>query len=390
MRKVRQQLKNNRKPKRPRQRDWLPDILDDEEALYELDYEDSEPMMPPGEQERRRTVQQAALAVLLDEGAQGDYLLEPMETGGQNGLVVQVSTGLCRVAFDGKELLCSLRGSLSARDTGFSNVIAVGDRVIVSEDGAGKGVVEEILPRRGVLARPDTFVDGGYRVRDRHLQQVIVANVDQLLVVASWREPPIWPELIDRYLVTAERNGLQAIVCLNKVDLVEDEAECRATLQPYLDAGYRVLYSSATSGAGVDELKTVLRDRTTVLTGMSGVGKSSLLNAVQPGLELHTQEISEYHQQGRHTTTHVSLMELEAGGYVVDTPGIREFGLAGVRRAELQRFYPEIADLQGACRFADCSHTHEPSCAVKAAVEAGRLSAARYKSFRAIYEDLTE
>jgi len=259
--------------------------------------------------------------------------------------------------------------------------------VIVSQSGTDQGVVEMILPRQSVLSRPDTFSSGG-RTRDRHRQQIIVANADQVLIVASWRAPHFWPELVDRYLIAAERNNLPPIICVNKVDLAEDMAECRAAAQPYLALGYRAIFSSALTGEGIDELRQALRGQTTVLAGMSGVGKSSLLNVVQPGLQIHTREVSDRSTEGRHTTTQVSIKPLEGGGFVVDTPGIRKFGLGGLRRAELVRFYPEIAAVAERCRFGDCSHTHEPGCAIKAAVQEKRASMARFHNYRRIYDGL--
>jgi ribosome biogenesis GTPase len=225
------------------------------------------------------------------------------------------------------------------------------------------------------------------------LQQVIAANADQLLIVASWRDPAIWLELIDRYLITAERNNLTPTICVNKVDLADAqgrEAICRATLQPYLDLGYRVIFSSALTSVGVDELREVLRGRTTALAGMSGVGKSSLLAAVQPGLRLRTTEVSDHSHEGRHATTQVTMLPLAVGGWVVDTPGIREFGLSGLQRGELVHFYPEIAAVATGCRFGDCSHTHEPGCAVQEAVHRGHVSKARYHNYKKIYETLIE
>jgi ribosome biogenesis GTPase len=309
------------------------------------------------------------------------------ESSGQHGVVVEVSSSLCRVAVNERVLVCGVRGSLSAEDTGFTNVVAVGDRVIVSEDGADRGVVEAVLPRRSVLARPDVFYNGG-RTRDRHLQQVIVANADQLLIVASWRNPTLWPELVDRYLIAAERNNLSPIICVNKIDLAEDIAICRADLRSYLDLGYRVIFTSALAGYGISELRETLRGQTTVLAGMSGVGKSSLLNAIQPGLQIRTKEVSDHSHEGRHATTQVSMKRLDMGGFVVDTPGIREFGLSGLRRGELARFYPEIVSVEWACRFDDCSHIHEPGCAVAAAVKQGRMSEARYHNYTKIYQSL--
>jgi len=390
MRKVRKQIKHNRESRGPRCKEWMPASLDD---LDEFDDSSrSERVMPRGERERRREIWKA-LAALEEEAEEGTDADEeglsadgtlstsgPEEAVGQRGVVVEVSSSLCRVDVDGRSLMCGIRGSLSAQDTGFTNVVAVGDEVVISQNGSDQGVVEAVLPRRSVLARPDVF--------SPHLRQVIAANVDQLLIVASWREPHLWPELVDRYLITAERNNLVPIICVNKVDLAEDEAACRAALQPYVDLGYRVLFTSARTGEGIGRLRKVLHGKMTVVAGLSGVGKSSLLAAVQPGLQLRVGEVSEYSRQGQHTTAQVSLLKLQAEGAVIDTPGIREFGLSGLGRAELVRFYPEIAAVQWRCRFNDCSHTHEPGCAVKVAVGQGLVSEMRYHSYEKIYHTL--
>ena len=217
---------------------------------------------------------------------------------------------------------------------------------------------------------------------------MIVANVDQVLIVASWREPAFWPELIDRYLIAAARNGLVPIICVNKVDLAEDPAEPQTVLRAYCDAGYTVLLTSAQSRLGVDGLRRLLQGRTTALAGLSGVGKSSLLSAVEPGLHLRVGEVSERRHEGRHTTTQSSLHRLAEGGFVVDTPGIREFGLSGLRRRDLADCYPEIAALRSGCQFEDCTHTREPGCAVRLAIRQGRVSPVRYDSYRKILASL--
>lgn len=379
MRLARKEIKHNRKPKGGRRREDMTEKVHDPDALEELAAPQSERVMPRGERERRRAVMAAALT-RLDQDCAPDGSPPLDETPSLRGVVVQVSSSLCRVDVEGQELLCGLRGSLSAQETGFTNVVAVGDRVTVSPDGAGRGVVQVVLPRRSVLARPDVFAS--------HLQQVIVANADQLLIVASWREPPVWLELIDRYLIAAERYNLSAVVCINKVDLASDEAVCRAELRPYLDLGYRVLFTSALNGVGVDELRAYLRDKTTVLAGLSGVGKSSLLSAVQPGLRLDVGQVSDS-GEGRHTTTQVTMLKLEMGGFVVDTPGIREFGVSGLQKTDLVRFYPEIAAVAGGCRFGNCSHIIEPDCAVRAAVRQGSVSKARYHNYQKIYVTLS-
>ena len=259
-------------------------------------------------------------------------------------------------------------------------------RSVVSHNGHERGMVEAVLPRRSALARPDVFYS--------HLQQVIVANVDQVLIVAAWREPAFWPELVDRYLIAAIRYNLTPIICINKIDLAgeadDDPAELARTLAAYQQTGYRVLPTSARTGDGLAALREALTGRTTALAGLSGVGKSSLLSAVEPGLNLRTAEVSNRRHEGRHTTTQVTLHPLAAGGFVADTPGIREFGLSGLKGGDLPQFYPEIAAAAGSCIYADCSHTREPGCAVKAAVQAGRIAPMRYDSYRKIRHSLPE
>jgi ribosome biogenesis GTPase len=292
--------------------------------------------------------------------------------------VIEVSSGLCRVRLDARDLICEIRQSLRSPHSGFANVVAVGDRVLVNLNGADRGYVEGVLPRRSALARPDVFYP--------HLQQVIVANVDQLLIVASWREPQYWPELVDRYLISAQRNNLASIICVNKVDLAPagDPGAPRRKLEVYRELGVQVLYSSAQTGEGVDELRALLRGRTTALAGLSGVGKSSLLRAAEPGLDLKVGEVSERKHEGRHTTTQVSLHPLAAGGFVVDTPGIREFGLSGMKPADVLRYYPDLGFVGQGCRFEDCAHLDEDGCAVRAAAGRGRVSAMRYDSYKKI------
>lgn len=374
-----QHVKRNRKPKRVRCKDWIPDSLDDLDALYDL---------PQRERIMPRGVAEAAPRGAPDRVQ--DAVAETSDAAdGQQGIVVEVSSGLCRVELGKHSLICSVRGTLSAEESGFTNILAVGDEVIVSEDGAERGVVEAVLPRRTLLTRPD-FSHDGYRLHGRRLQQVIVANADQLLIVASWQDPALWPELIDRYLITAERNGLAPIICVNKVDLAEDAKVCQEKVAPYINLGYRVLLTSALDGRGLKKLRKVLRGHLTALAGLSGVGKSSLLLALQPDLALRVGEVSDYSHAGRHTTTQVNLIELEGTGRVVDTPGIREFGLDGLRRAELVHFYPEILAVAGQCAFRDCSHLHEPGCAVQAALETGQVSTMRYKNYRKINEKLLD
>ncbi len=372
---VRRLKKRGHKEAMVRKKDWLPD--------HDADWDDVaapavDRVVPVGEQERRKQLWDLAARRLEGDAGAGAAPVEPQETSLPTGLVIEVSTGLARVEVDGRVLLCTLRGAFSSDDHGYTNSIAVGDRVRVALGGPGQGVIESILQRRSVLARPDVFAAAR--------QQVLVANADQLLAVASWAEPGFWPELVDRYLIAAQRYGLKPIICLNKVDLAVDLDECRRRLAPYRDLGYRVIFTSTLTGLGVAELKGALAGHETVLAGLSGVGKSSLLKAIQPSLSMRVAATSARHHEGRHTTTQSSLIHLDEG-VVVDTPGIREFGLSGLAPSELCAFYPELAGA-GPCRFPDCTHLHEPGCAVLAGVEQGSISRMRYESYRKIRASL--
>jgi ribosome biogenesis GTPase len=381
------------KPDRVRSKDWTTVYTEDPDGYYDLDVVERERVMPKGEIESRyaKTPQSPlhsglGLATLASNEPSSDTGTAGAETeppaGQSRGTVVEVSSGLCRVALAGRRLLCVIRSSLRAPHSGFTNVVAAGDEVLVSHNGHERGMVEAVLPRRSALARPDVSYD--------HLQQVIVANVDQVLIVAAWRQPAFWPELVDRYLIAAVRNNLASVICINKTDLVDDPAELAATVAAYEATGCRVLCTSALAGQGLDALRDILAGRTTALAGLSGVGKSSLLSAVEPDLQLRVSEVSDRRHEGRHITTQVTLHPLAGGGFVADTPGIREFGLSGLRQPELARFYPEISAEGGACAYANCSHTCEPGCAVKVAVRAGRISRMRYDSYRKIHRDLPD
>jgi ribosome biogenesis GTPase len=299
------------------------------------------------------------------------------------GVVVEVGRGLCRAAVHGEVIVCDIRGTLIAEETGFTNVVAVGDRVLVRPHSEARGLVEEVLPRRSGLARADVY--------QTHLRQMIAANVDQLLIVAAWLEPQIWFQMIDEYLIGAARNDLQAVIVINKVDLAGSWTEVTAAVQPYRQLGHQVILTSTVTGEGVNEVAAVLRGQTTVLAGLSGVGKSSLLNAIQPGLKLRTGEVSQLKsREGRHTTTKVNMLPLAMGGYVIDTPGIKDMGLAGLHPDDLILYYPDIEAVWGQCRFTDCTHEHEPGCAVRQAVESGRIAEWRYYNYTNLYTRLVE
>lgn len=211
-------------------------------------------------------------------------------------------------------------------------------------------------------------------------EQVLVANPDQVVFVFSIRQPRPSLRKLDRFLVVAEMNELPAIICVNKMDLASPE-EARETFGIYDAIGYPVIYASAVTGEGLQALREALRDKISVLAGSSGVGKSSLLNAMQPGLGLRVREVSEATQKGLHTTRHAELFDLDGGGYVADTPGIRALALFDVEPHELDAYFRELAPLVADCQFSDCTHRHEPNCAVRRAVEEGRIAPQRYESY---------
>lgn len=376
-------MRRNQAPKKARRKDWLPggvDVLDDLDAFDNWDdYETSERIMSRDESERRRAVEAVAFrqAVITD---QSDDEAAPHDPAAVTGRVIEVSKSLFRVQVEDRTVLCSLRGNLSISETGYTNAAAVGDQVVIREDGAGGGVIQSVLPRRTLLARPDVFAS--------HLQQVLVANVDQLLIVSAWRDPHIWLELIDRYLIVAARYNLPAIVCVNKIDLMQDAAELDAAMRPYREMDIPIVITSTRTGAGIERLRALMIGQTSVLSGLSGVGKSSLISAVEPGLNLRTSDVGEYRHDGRHTTTQATWLPLKLGGAVVDTPGIREFGLSGLYRAELIDFMPDLAQHAEDCRFNNCLHRDEPGCAVRAAVETGLVAASRYDSYKQILETI--
>jgi ribosome biogenesis GTPase len=382
----RKKFKRNQQPKGPRRREWVPTDRD----IAHLDSWDSEDfasferIMPIDEGDRRRALERAAFLRANppkpSESSEHEITPPPKDDSLLQGRVIAIASALCRVTIGDDTLLCHVRGTLHAQETGFTNALAVGDQVLVRPESAGSGVVEQVLPRRSILARPDVFYP--------HLQQIVVANADQLLIVASWRDPIIWFELIDRYVVAAARNGLPAVICINKIDLATSRADCEHDLQPYHALSIPYLLTSAQSGEGIGELRTVLQGRTTVLAGLSGVGKSSLLSAVQPGLQLRVGVVSEHSGDGRHTTTQATLIPLDKETWVVDTPGIREFGLSGLTRSQLITYFPEMAELAQKCRFRNCTHRDEPECAVRAAVAGGAIAESRNHSYRHIYASL--
>jgi len=251
--------------------------------------------------------------------------------------------------------------------------IAIGDVVEYVDGSDGTGQILDVLPRANKLVR---------RAAGRKLlEQVIVANIDRVVLVFAAAEPAPYWALLDRYLATVELHELSPLICITKIDLV-DRADLEDEVRDYERIGYPIVLTSAATGEGIAAMRDALRDRTSVLVGKSGVGKSSLLNAVEPGLGLRVGEVSKWTGKGRHTTTQLEMFRLGDGGAVVDTPGMREFAIWDISEVDLAHLFPEMRPFLGQCRFgASCAHDREPGCAIKAAVERGEISERRYLSF---------
>lgn len=292
-------------------------------------------------------------------------------------VVLRGSGGVWRVRdAAGAEHEVSLRGRVKQRA---SSKLVVGDEVDLERDARdGTWAITEILPRRSRLARR---APGG-----AHGERVVAANVDQMVVVFAAAHPTPNARMLDRFLVIAAANDVPARIVINKRDLAPDDA--RDVFSPYAAAGYPVHETSVSTGQGLGALRDVLSGRVSALTGPSGVGKSSLLNAMYPGLALRVGEISRSVDKGRHTTVGVTMHPLPDGGYVMDTPGLREVGVWNVAPDELDRCFPEFRRFIAECRFRDCRHHDEPGCAVRAAVEAGGVAIQRYDSFRRLMVEL--
>ena len=249
------------------------------------------------------------------------------------------------------------------------SVVVTGDHVLIRAESTRDGMIEQVKPRRGVISRTS-----------RGQQHILVANVDYLLIITSAAEPGLKPTLIDRFLLTAQQCNLRPVVVINKIDLV-DSVGLQPMLGVYAAMGFRVLMTSAETGVNIDYLRCLLKGKQTALAGQSGVGKSSLLNAIQPGLGLAVAKVSQDNDKGRHTTTAARLIPMQGGGAVFDTPGIRQFQLWDISASEVAGLMPDLRPYVSACRYPDCLHLSEDECAVKHAVADGRIDARRYDAY---------
>lgn len=287
------------------------------------------------------------------------------------GLVLRARAGFYDVDTERGVLNARSRGRLK-QELGGGELIAIGERVQVSVSEGEPAMIESVEPRIRSLSRHNPDRRAG--------EQVLIANPDQAVFVFACADPDPNFRMLDRMLVSTEEQEIPAVICANKIDLVVS-ADARREFGEYQDIGYAVYYTSAKTGRGVPKLRRALRDRLSVLAGPSGAGKSSLLNAIQPGLGLRTGEISDATGKGIHTTVYPHLLALDVGGYVADTPGLKAFALWDIEAEELDGYFPEFRPLVSECAFSDCTHTHEPECAIKAAVQHGRISPERYDSY---------
>ncbi|MCP4566323.1 MAG: ribosome small subunit-dependent GTPase A [FCB group bacterium] len=257
--------------------------------------------------------------------------------------------------------------------------VAVGDDVIITISGDGIGVIESVNERCTVLSRP--------AVGRETIEHVLAANIDVLIIVVSVAEPPLKPGLIDRFLITAAIGGLIPVIVINKIDLGVSE-EVEEVIRVYRSLGHELFLTSAIEETGLDKLGVYLKSHRSIFAGHSGVGKSTILNRILPGVDIRTAETSKATGKGRHTTSHMELFHRPEGGFIIDSPGIKVLGLWQIEQESLAGFYPEMTDIIDDCRFTGCTHLHEPDCAVKEALAEGRISAIRYQNYRQIYESL--
>lgn len=301
-----------------------------------------------------------------------------------NGIVMKSTGSWYAVRMENGDIVeCRIRGKFRTEGIRTTNPLAVGD-VVEIEEGNDGGVITGIKKRRNYIIRKSTNLS-----KEAH---IIASNVDLALLVATVNHPVTSTVFIDRFLVTAEAYNIPAVLIFNKKDLYDanDQAMLEGLMAIYREVGYPCYPVSAATGENIEQVRALLKDKTTVLSGMSGVGKSSLINRIEPGLTLKVAEISNAHDSGKHTTTFAEMFPLAQGGVIIDTPGLRSFGMIDMKKEELSHFFPEIFSMSEKCRFYNCSHSHEPGCAVIEAVQNDEISESRYVSYLSMMEESGE
>jgi len=293
------------------------------------------------------------------------------------GLIIRSQSGFYTLRTDQGDLVCRLRGRLK-KGPRLGDVAAIGDWARATPLGGGKGVIEAIEPRLRMLIRLAPTPKGEY-------QQIIIANPDQAVFVFSCKNPAPHLGMLDRFLVITEKQQIPALIVANKIDLVS-QAQAQGLFERYPQLGYPVVYTSVKNGQGIDDLYNQLEGKISVFAGPSGVGKSSLLNSLIPGLDLLAREISQATSKGKHTTVVREMYPLPGGGYIADTPGLKALALWDIQPEELDGYFPEMRERVAECAFSDCTHTHEPGCAILKAVEAGQIHPERYQAYARMRE----
>lgn len=298
------------------------------------------------------------------------------------GIVIKSTGSWFTVKSEGQVFNCKIKGKFRIKGIRATNPVSVGDFVdfeIIDEDD-NTAVINKIHERKNYIIRKSTNLS-----RQVH---ILAANIDYALIVATLTNPKTYTEFIDRFLITCEANKITGVIVFNKIDIYDEEQKkyLQKITNIYRKAGYLCLHISVKKNVNISEISKLIKDKTIVMSGNSGVGKSSLINLLQPGLNLKTSEVSDYHHKGKHTTTFAEMFDI-AKGRIIDTPGVKGFGLVDVPVEILSAFFPEMSKLRNQCRFNNCTHTHEPDCAVKPAVDTGEISIERYNNYLNIIQD---